>query len=45
MQSAVAAIPEMAHEALGLRGNPVTAEPRPRLKRPWVESTMPRTIE
>ena len=45
MQAAVAATPEMAHDVMALRGNPVAFVPRPRLKRPWVESTIPNTIE
>ena len=44
VQPAVAATPEIAHDVLGLRGRPA-AVLRPRLKRPWVESTMPNTIE
>jgi hypothetical protein len=44
-QPEVAATLEIAHDAMGLRGKPVVSEPKPRLKRPWVESTMPRTME
>jgi hypothetical protein len=45
IQPDVAAIPEMAHDVMGLRGRPVASEPKPRLKRPWDEVTMPRTSE
>jgi hypothetical protein len=44
-QPDVAATPEIAHDLMGLRGKPEVSEPKPRLKRPWLESTMPRTME
>ena len=45
MQPDVAAIPVMAHEVRGSIGNPVTREPRPRVYRLCVWSTMPRISE
>ncbi len=45
VQPDVAATLEIAHDLMGLRGKPVASEPKPRLKRPWDEDTMPRTIE
>ena len=45
MQPDVAATPEMAQDLIGLRGKPVAKLPKPRLKRPWLESTIPRISE